>query len=64
MTNPDLDVNNNVIVSYALSGKNHYQFYRIDEFFKLRNLGFGYTENEDDPDQYSKAMDAIYKKYK
>ena len=45
LPNPDLDTTNNIIVSIALSGTNHYSFYRINKGNKLTNLGNDFFEN-------------------
>lgn len=63
LPNPDLDIENNIIVSSALSGTNHYRFFRIDKNNKLINLGNGYAEKEADSAQYKNAVAAILKKY-
>ena len=59
LPNPDLDSTNNIITSIALSGANHYAFYRINNHGNLINLQHDFFENPKDSTQYSNAIKQI-----
>ena len=59
--NPEFDGKNNIITSYAVSGKDYYSFYRISKKNKLIDLNksFDAQKNENDSINYEKAIRAI-----
>jgi len=64
LPNPDLDLTHNIIISIALSGTNHYSFYRITPKNKLINLGHSFDSDLDDSIKYENAIRKILKENK
>jgi len=60
VANPRVDEENKLIISFAVSGKNRYSFYRITHAGKAIDLGHSFEEEvNEEHDTYEQALRAI-----
>jgi hypothetical protein len=65
VANPEVDEENKLIISFVVSGKNRYSFYRITPDGKVIDLGHSFEEETgEENDKYEKALRAIKRKHR